>query len=73
MLLQMSKRVYDGTWCWLQSNKGDKIGMHFHPYPNKACAVILDEKPRITGPVVVMHELAALERRRRVRKFRMPK
>jgi hypothetical protein len=38
MLLPMSKRVDGGTWCWLQSRKGEKIGLHFHQSRKACCA-----------------------------------
>jgi hypothetical protein len=47
----MSKRDVDGTWVWLQSSKGEKIGLHLHPYKGHQKRAI-DLLPRLAAPRV---------------------
>lgn len=65
MLLQMSQRDEKGTWCWLQSRTGEKIGMHFHPRGNACRPAVTDAHPRVMGPVRVLHARARLRKSRR--------
>lgn len=51
MMLQMSRRDGTGTWKWLQTSTGVKIGVHFHPCPPNTFTVV-DERPRVEGPRV---------------------
>ena len=56
------------TRVWLQSHTGSKIGMHYHdnyvnPHDPRAIEKLkVDARPRVVGPVRLMHAWAKLRR-----------
>ena len=49
-MLQMSRCDGFGKWTWLQTARGEKIGLHYHPFQRTDAAVV-DSKPVVEGPL----------------------